>query len=95
MLAPDEYVDDEERNGLIAVFYDRKNKREVKNTELCFINAVVDVARVSDEDPKHIRSSHELQIGELGYKSKDGNLNSNWDLYCMYSDLIFLGFEDK
>ena len=71
-----------------AVFYDRKNHKEVKNTELMFTNAVQDLMM-----PGYKSKPYELQIGELGYKSKNCNPFEEWDLYCMYSDLIFLRFE--
>ncbi len=80
--------------GLIAVFYDRKNNQEVKNTELCFINYTVELAVIdSCENAKKILNSHDLQLGELGYKSKECHSYRNWDLTCMYTDLIFLRFE--
>jgi len=76
-----------------AIFYDRKNQREVSNKELMFINYVVDLAK---KDDKHSRKTflHEHQIGELGYRSEKAHSFQNWDLTCMYTDLIFLRFED-
>jgi hypothetical protein len=71
-----------------AIFYDRKNKREVKNTELMFINAVQDIIMYGNQT-----RPYELQIGELGYKSKNCNPFEEWDLFCMHNDLIFLRFE--
>jgi hypothetical protein len=86
-----------EKLGVIAVFYDRKNFREVKNTELCFTNYVVDLARYDDESykPNKINGFYELVLGELGYKSEKCNTFSNFDLTCMYSDLVFLRFENE
>lgn len=71
---------------LTVIFYDRKNQREVSNKELVPINVVVEV-------PATTRNIHRIPIGEFGYKSKQCPKTSNWDLYCLYSDLIFLRLE--
>jgi len=60
---------------MLAIFYDRKNNREVNNLELMFINF------------------HKSTLGELGYKSEYCRQDTNWDLACMYTDLVFLRFE--
>ena len=71
---------------LTAIFYDRKNQREVSNEELAFINVMAEV-------PGSFYNNSNIQIGQLGYKSKHCLEYANWDLYCMYSDLVFLRFE--
>ena len=71
---------------LTVIFYDRKNQREVSNKELMPINAVAEV-------PVTTHNIHSIQIGEFGYKSKKCPKCTNRDLYCMYSDLVFLRLE--
>lgn len=73
---------------LTAIFYDRNNNREVSNEELMPINAVAEVSVTT-------HNIHNIQIGQFGYKSKQCPKHANWDLYCMYFDLVFLRFEQE
>ncbi len=68
---------------LTAIFYDRKNQREVSNKELMSIDVVAEIPV----------TTYSIQIGEFGYKSKRCKKYYQWDLYCKYSDLVFLRFE--
>lgn len=84
-----------------AVFYDRKNKREVINDQLMEINlreryCVIDAEeyRSGKWDPsKHQGYIQERQIASLGYKSEKCPSYCNWDLYLNPEDLIFLRLE--
>lgn len=82
---------------MISVFYDRKNKREVTDKELCFINYVTELGVVdsSNKNPLKVLASHDQKLGELGYKSKNCPEYANWDLTCMYTDLVFLEFRER
>jgi hypothetical protein len=44
-----------------------------------------------DEDPDEL---YELKVGELGYKSPECEPFRNWDRFLLYSDLVFIRFED-
>lgn len=84
-----------------AIFYDRKNHREVKASELMSTNFVEVILVVDSEEfttgewqqDKHKAYLSEKQIATLGYKSKDCESYKNWDLYLNQSDLIFLRVE--
>ena len=86
-----------------AVFYDRKNKRQVTSEELMSTN-LVEVYTVCDSEefssgkwhgqdihPLHYK---ERQIANLGYKSEKCPSHCNWDLYCRDEDLVFLRMEE-
>lgn len=73
---------------LTAIFYDRKNNREVSNEELVFINAIQELVQYGNQ-----KYPFDLPIGEFGYKSKCCSQSEHWDLHCLYSDLVFLRFE--
>ncbi len=71
---------------MTAIFYDRKNNREVSNSELIPINYVVDLMTAENGE-------FELKRGEFGYKSDYCTQYVNWDLTCNYTDLVFIRFE--
>jgi len=87
-----------------ALFYDRKNKRNVSSDELLPIN-FVEVYMVSDSEEyssgiwqgqdMHPLYYKERQIANLGYKSENCPKHSNWDFYCKDEDLVFLRMEEK
>lgn len=72
-----------------VVFYDRKNLREVTNTELISINLTQE--RLVDPDGYCTVDT----IGTLGYKSKYCPSYKNWDLWCNLVDLVVLRIEDE
>jgi hypothetical protein len=86
-----------------AIFYDRKNKRQVSSDELMSIN-FVEVYMVSDSDELssgkwmgddiHPLYYKERQIANLGYKSEECKSYCNWDLSCRDEDLVFLRMEE-
>lgn len=76
---------------MIVVFYDRKNKREVKSSELMRIRLVRNVY-VDDGDGTMVSS--EIEIASVGYKDKNCGSHTNWDLYCTENDLVFLRLEE-
>ena len=86
-----------------VVFYDRKNKREVKASQLMDIN-YVEVTLVIDSEEfkdgpwqgpdKHPAYLKEKQIGSIGYRSEVCHTRSNWDLSLHDTDLIFLRLEN-
>lgn len=88
---------------LDAVFYDRKNEREVKSSELMGSKVVYGVRTVDADDLEcdHCHGARNILIGEVGYKAKGEDVKkfpnwaySNWDFYCMMTDLVFLRFDD-
>ncbi len=86
-----------------AIFYDRKNRRQVSSSELMSIN-FVEVYMVADSEEfkdgpwqgndKHPLYYHEKQIANLGYKSESCPKHCNWDLSCRDEDLVFLRMEN-
>lgn len=84
----------------VAIFYDRKHLCEVSANQLMGTNVVATLARTQDDqdiDPTReghsITGTHELCIGELGYKSLNCPKGVNFDRWLMLSDLVFLRFE--
>lgn len=73
-----------------VVFYDRRNKREVKSSELRPIN-LVEMRLVVDE--KHLGYLKEYKLGTLGYKSDKCPEHCSWDMWLTESDLVFLRVE--
>jgi len=82
-----------------TIFYDRKNNREVKSSELMQINLVETRLVIDSEEytrgewlgqVKHPAYLKEKQIGSIGYKSEKCPKYSNWDLTLHTSDLVFL-----
>jgi len=83
-------------NDLEAVFYDRKNDREVTNRQLCPINFVQDLAVIDDQERSMkypIHGCFTLKLGEFGYKSENCDSFRNWDLWTTLNDLVFLRFD--
>ena len=86
---------------MIAVFYDRKNKREVSSEQLVSINCVREIV-VGDSDGyacRKIKPGQQLYlekdlVAELGYKSEDCPDYANWNLYTTTKDLVFLRLEE-
>ena len=86
-----------------AIFYDRKNKREVSSDDLQLINLIEEFVSVDGDgcapytpfDPNKYESFIvERPLGELGYKSPSCHSVSNWDLWTNTSDLVFLRLEN-
>jgi hypothetical protein len=81
-----------------TIFYDRKHNCEIRHDQLCFTHCVVDLARVDETDPTTNTGCHELVIGELGYLPDNASdwdrKHRNWARHLMYTDLVFLRFED-
>lgn len=78
---------------MIVVFYDRKNRREVTNEQLMPIKLVREVWLGCSQDPDQDCLVTE-DVATLGYKSEECPNYKNWDLYCNYTDLIFLRLEE-
>lgn len=92
---------------LVSVFYDRKNKCEVKHTDLIQIKLISYYAGLDNEGfavgtpTKTLTDKYgddlmfvaEEQISEFGYKSNNCPDYMNWDNHCNYADLVFLRFE--
>ena len=84
-----------------AIFYDRKNKREVSSDQLNNINLVetyltVDADEINSgewDQKKHKGYLHERKISDLGYKSENCGNHQNWDLHTSLVNLIFLRLE--
>lgn len=81
-----------------VLFYDRKNDKQVKASELMPINfievgLVVDSEEYRDgewQQDKHPAYLKERKVGTLGYKSENCPSHCNWDMHCNQEDLIFL-----
>jgi hypothetical protein len=94
--------------GLDAVFYDRRHKREVRSSQLCVTRLVVPLVAADPHDPPTkfefdkpeseydipLMWSHDLVIGDLGYRSPDCPNFKNWDMDTSINDLVFLRFEE-
>ena len=94
--------------GLDAVFYDRRHGREVRSSELCVTRLVVPLIAANPHDPPTkfefdtpeseydtpLMWSHDLVIGDLGYRSEDCPKFKNWDMDTSINDLVFLRFEE-
>ena len=86
-----------------AIFYDRKNKREVSSDQLIATKLVEEYLTVDGDgcskntrfDPSKFESFiKERTIGELGYKSEKCDKIYNWDLWTNTSELVFLRLEE-
>jgi hypothetical protein len=93
---------------MIAVFYDRKNKCEVRSDQLMSINlmslmssyAGINCEGEKDGTPVSKLMDKELYkvtevIGDVGYKSPKCADFHNWDFWCKLGDLVFLRLEDE
>lgn len=85
---------------LNVVFWDRKNKREVRSSQLMFTNVVQHYVTCCDADDAPRPALEELSntqqvIGEIGYKSESCPSYCNWDLYSMEVDLVFIRLEES
>jgi hypothetical protein len=85
-----------------AIFYDRKNNREVSSEELVPITLVEEYVIVDGDgcsqytqyDPNKFDSYiTSKSLGELGYKSEVCRTVCNWDLFTDLSELVFLRLE--
>lgn len=90
-----------------AIFYDRKNKREVANDQLVQAHVFESYAGVCDEGFGPGTPLKELiekfgeemvyistrKVASLGYKSEKCPTYQNYDLMCNDSDLVFLRTE--
>lgn len=86
-----------------AIFYDRKNKREVSSDQLMGTKLVEEYVVVDGDgypnntrfDPNNYESFiKERTIGELGYKSEKCDKIYNWDLWTNTNELVFLRLEE-
>lgn len=86
-----------------VVFYDRKNERKVRASELMLINLVemrlvIDSEEYTDGEwlgpDKHPAYLKEHKLGTLGYKSEKCPKYCNWDMWLLQSDLVYLRIED-
>jgi hypothetical protein len=86
-----------------VVFYDRKNHREVKASQLCQINYVETSLVIDSEEFRggewqgqsvHPAYLQERRVASLGYCSESCPPYRNWDLTAVPEDLVFLRFED-
>ena len=87
-------------------FYDRRNKREVYNTDLMPINLVEtrvladcedyrgDISAETFKDRGYSAFPSDKKVASLGYKSKHCPEHQNWDTYCNLEDLVFLDVEE-
>lgn len=94
---------------MIVLFYDRKNKCQVKSTELMPINLIKTFAGVDSEGyprgtpVKTITKKYgedclfvsEEVMSTYGYKSVGCPDHCNWDNHCNVQDLVFLGLETE
>jgi len=86
-----------------VIFYDRKNKQEVKASQLMSINLIEVSLTIDSEEyndgkwlgaEKHPAYLRENKIGTIGYKSKDCDKHRNWDMWLLESDLVFLRVDE-
>lgn len=86
-----------------AIFYDRKNKREVSSDQLMSTRVVEEYVVVDGEgcrngtpfDPNKFDSFiTERTIGELCYQSDKCDKPYNWDLWTNTGELVFLRLEE-
>ena len=94
---------------MIVLFYDRKNKRQVRSDQLMSINLCESYAAVSDEGfgpgtpVKTLTDKYGDEclviatriLATIGYKSENCPKYCNWDLWTTINDLIFLNFEEE
>jgi hypothetical protein len=85
-----------------AIFYDRRNKREVSCDQLMASNLVEEyvTADTDGEAPCRLKNKHDLYvtektIAELAYKSEKCPSYCNHDLDTTLSELVFLRLEDE
>lgn len=84
---------------MIALFYDRKNKCQVRSDELHLIKLVREVWCGNSQEPeeKYPGTDH-LQkdiLGSIGYKSPKCPSYCNWDFWCNISDLVFIDLTEE
>lgn len=83
---------------MIAVFYDRRNRRNVTSQELVPIELVRDMVTSDSDDRKQPKLKElynvAISVGELGYKSENCPKIQNWDLYTNLDELVFLCLKD-
>ena len=86
-----------------AVFYDRKNKREVTSEQLMSANLIEEYLVVDSDGcapgTKYTPDTFdtylaERKLGELAYKSEKCSSPYNWDLWTSTSELVFLRLEE-
>lgn len=81
-----------------VIFYDRRNKREVKASQLFPINFIQKIVVADTDERKWVSDLDELSViekklGEIGYKSDNCESYQNWDMWLMESELVFLRLE--
>lgn len=79
-----------------AIFYDKKNKREVSSDELMPTNVVRTIVGADDQFFRDEDSRFPIEevIGNLCYKTEECPSYQNWDKFLMETDLVFLRLED-
>lgn len=85
-----------------VLFYDRKNKRQVKLSELVWSNCQDTRLSIDSEEynsgewqqNKHKAYLRQVQTSELGYKTDSCPDYMNYDIDLMQSDLVFLEIID-
>lgn len=89
---------------MVAVFYDKKNKTEVRSDQLMPIKFVETTLVVDAEEIESGRwAGNKKQpaylttktLATIGYKSKDCPKACNWNKYLNESDLVFLRLDAK
>jgi hypothetical protein len=80
---------------MIAVFYDRKNKREVFSYQLTAIRLVQHIMVVDAGEGVTNPCVSEQLLSDIGYKSAGCPKHQNWDIHCLESDLVFLRLIDE
>jgi hypothetical protein len=88
---------------MIAIFYDRKNKREVSSGQLMEAKLMEEILTVDGNGCKDFAIYHpdryeafitERMVGELAYKSPNCPKHKNWDVWTNTVDLVFLRMEE-
>jgi len=81
-----------------AIFYDRRNKREISSDQLCEINLVESHVVANTDKYSNIINLDQLrsvdkQIGTIGYLDEHAHDHQNWNAWTTENDLIFLRLE--
>jgi hypothetical protein len=89
---------------VIAVFYDRKNKQEIRSDKLMHTKLVTHSLRIDCEErtrgewqgrKKERAYLHEEIISDLCYKTPACPKHMNWDRDLTINDLVFLRLEEE
>lgn len=80
---------------MIAIFYDTKNKCEVNSKQLMRINFVTDLLSTDSDDHSSTIGYHRMQLGNIGWRTKECPSCQNWDKWTLEENLVFLRLEDE